>query len=31
VDVNPNTKSAYTGTATIFIEPITGKVDVIRE
>jgi DNA-binding beta-propeller fold protein YncE len=31
VEVNPITKLAYTGTRTIFIEPITGKLDVIHE
>jgi hypothetical protein len=29
--VNQNTKTAYTGTAKILIEPITWKVDVMRE
>ncbi|HEY3927995.1 MAG TPA: YncE family protein [Candidatus Koribacter sp.] len=31
VEVNPNTKFVYTGTLTIYIDPITGKVDVISE
>jgi DNA-binding beta-propeller fold protein YncE len=31
VDVNPNTKFVYTGTATVYVDPVTGKVDVISE
>lgn len=31
VAVNPYTRTVYTGSRTIFIEPIVGKVDVIRE